>query len=87
MIFTFFTLPLFTGGIIRKIRARAQGRKGPLILQNLNDIIRLLKKTPIDGPFSGIFGEIGPIFALFSSLMIWSIVVFEWSPFDATVVS
>lgn len=81
MVITFFTLPLFTGGIIRKVRARAQGRKGPPLLQNVNDIIRLLKKTPIDGVLSGIFCEIGPIFALFSSLMIWSIVVFEWSPF------
>ena len=82
ILFLFFIIfPIIAGGIIRKVRARAQGRKGPPLLQNVNDIIRLLKKTPIDGVLSGIFCEIGPIFALFSSLMIWSIVVFEWSPF------
>ena len=64
MILTFFTLPIFTGGIMRKVRARAQGRKGPPLLQNINDIIRLSKKSPIDGVFSGIFCEVSPIFAL-----------------------
>jgi formate hydrogenlyase subunit 4 len=81
MIFTFFTLPLITGGIIRKIRARAQGRKGPPLLQNLNDMIRMIQKEPIDGINSGMFCEAAPLFALFSSLMIWSIVVFGWTSF------
>lgn len=81
MIFTFITLPFFVSGIIRKIRARAQGRKGPPLLQNINDIIRMIQKTPIDGIFSGLFCEISPMFILFSSVMIWSIVVFEWTSF------
>ena len=32
LIFAIF--PLIAGGIIRKVRARAQGRKGPPLLQN-----------------------------------------------------
>jgi formate hydrogenlyase subunit 4 len=81
MIISFFTLPLITRGIIRKIRARAQGRKGPPLFQNINDIMRLIQKSPIDGIFSGVFCEVAPTFAVFSSVMIWSIVVFEWSYF------
>ncbi|MCB1159278.1 MAG: NADH-quinone oxidoreductase subunit H [Leptospiraceae bacterium] len=81
MFFTFITLPILAGGIIRKVRARAQGRKGPPILQNLNDIIRLFQKKPIDGIFSGTYSELAPSFALFASLMVWSIVAFEWTSF------
>jgi formate hydrogenlyase subunit 4 len=81
LVFTFFTLPLLAGGIIRKVRARAQGRKGPPLMQNINDIIRLFQKEPIDGIFSGIFAEVAPVFSFLASLVIWSIVVFEWVPF------
>ncbi|WP_411821969.1 respiratory chain complex I subunit 1 family protein [Leptospira sp. 'Mane'] len=77
----FIALPLIAGGIVRKLRARAQGRKGPKILQVFYEIRKFLVKTPVDNPNSGIFAEISPIVAVFASLIIWSIVVFEWAPF------
>ncbi|MCE9500400.1 MAG: NADH-quinone oxidoreductase subunit H [Leptospira sp.] len=80
-ILVFISLPLLAGGIIRKIRARSQGRKGPPILQNIYDIRRLLVKTPIDGPYSGFFAENAPIVSLVASVVIWSIIAFEWAPF------
>ncbi|WP_246047329.1 respiratory chain complex I subunit 1 family protein [Leptospira ognonensis] len=77
----FFGLPLVLGGIVRKVRARTQGRKGPKILQVYYEIRKYLQKEPIDNPNSGVFAEISPIIALYASIMIWSIVIFEWAPF------
>lgn len=81
LIILFFILPVLAGGIIRKVRARAQGRKGPPVLQNLNDVIRSVQKTPVDGVFSGIFSEVAPVFIVFASFAVWTIVVFEWTAF------
>jgi formate hydrogenlyase subunit 4 len=80
-VIVFLVLPMFLGGIVRKVRARTQGRKGPKILQVYYEIRKYLKKEPIDNPNSGIFAEISPIIALYASLVIWSIVIFEWAPF------
>ncbi len=77
----FFGLPLVLGGIVRKVRARTQGRKGPKILQVYYEIRKYLQKEPIDNPNSGVFAEISPIIVLYASIMIWSIVIFEWAPF------
>ncbi|MCB1189364.1 MAG: NADH-quinone oxidoreductase subunit H [Leptospiraceae bacterium] len=77
----FVLFPLVAGGIIRKVRARAQGRKGPPVFQNVYDMLRMFQKTPVDGPNSGIFAEISPVTALFSGFVIWTIVVFEWTPY------
>lgn len=79
-IIIFLTTPILCGGIIRKVRARAQGRKGPPIIQNLSDVLRAFQKEPIDGPNSGIFAEVGPAFVAFSGIVIWSLMVFEWAP-------
>ncbi|MCB1143400.1 MAG: NADH-quinone oxidoreductase subunit H [Leptospiraceae bacterium] len=81
LVFIFFLLPVLCGGIVRKIRSRAQGRKGPPLLQNFRDIYRAIQKKPIDGIHSDTFSEIAPSFALFSSLIVWSIIVFEYVPF------
>ncbi len=79
LVIYFILFPLFLGGIIRKVRARAQGRKGPPILQNLYDFLRLWQKSPIDGPNSAFFAENAPVTIFISSLIIWSIATFEWS--------
>lgn len=81
MIFMFVTLPILSGGIIRTIRARAQGRKGPPVLQNLYDMLRFIQKKPVDGPNSGFFAEVSPVMYLVSGLTAWSLSVFEWAPF------
>jgi formate hydrogenlyase subunit 4 len=75
----FILFPLFLGGIIRKVRARAQGRKGPSVQQNLYDFLRLWGKSPIDGPNSALFAESGPVTIFLSSVIVWSIVTFEWT--------
>ena len=79
LIFTIF--PIFAGGIIRKVRARAQGRKGPPLLQNFYDLSRYLKKTPVDGTNSGFFAEVSPMLVCISGIIMWSIAVYEWMPF------
>ena len=82
ILFLFFIIfPIIAGGIIRKVRARAQGRKGPPILQNFYDLTRLLKKKPIDGTHSGLFAEVSPMLVCVSGIIMWSIAVFEWMPF------
>lgn len=78
----FFVLaPVFVGGIIRKIRARVQNRRGPNILQSFYDILRLFQKEPIDGPFSGFMAIYAPLFSLYFAAILWSLVVFEWGSF------
>jgi len=82
ILFLFFIIfPIIAGGIIRKVRARAQGRKGPPLLQNFYDLTRLLKKKPIDGIHSGFFAEVSPMLVCVSGIIMWSIAVFEWMPF------
>lgn len=80
-IIIFVGLPIILGGIVRKIRARAQGRKGPKIMQVYYEIRKYFTKAPIDNPNSGIFAELSPVVALYSAIIIWSIVIFEWAPF------
>lgn len=77
----FIAFPLIVGGIIRKVRARAQGRKGPSILQNFYDISRLFVKRPIDGVHSGFFAEIAPVTVCFAGIIMWSVAIYEWLPF------
>lgn len=79
LIFAIF--PLIAGGIIRKVRARAQGRKGPPLLQNFYDLNRFLRKKPVDGYNSGFFAEVSPVLVCFSGIVMWSVAVFEWMPF------
>ncbi|MCX7999859.1 MAG: NADH-quinone oxidoreductase subunit H, partial [Leptospiraceae bacterium] len=62
-------------------KRQAQGRKGPPLLQPIYDILRAFQKKPIDGYFSGHFAELSPWVMAFVSVLIWSIVVFEWIPF------
>jgi len=77
----FIIAPFYASGILRKVRARVQGRKGPPILQPFYDMVKFFKKTPKDNPNSGPFAEISPALAVYSSLFLWSIVTFEWVPF------
>ncbi|WP_108975712.1 respiratory chain complex I subunit 1 family protein [Leptospira ryugenii] len=80
-ILCFIILPFILGGIVRKVRARAQGRKGPKIVQLFYEIKKFLQKEPIDNPASSVFAEISPMVAVYSGLILWSIVIFEWAPF------
>ncbi|MDZ4727792.1 MAG: NADH-quinone oxidoreductase subunit H [Leptospira sp.] len=77
----FFVLPLILGGIVRKVRAQTQGRKGSSIFQVFYEVRKYLMKKPIDNPNSGIFAELSPMIAVYAALMLWSIVIFEWAPF------
>lgn len=81
LVILFLGVPIIAGGVIRKVRARCQNRKGPSILQSFYDATRLLHKTPIDSNASDIFSKVSPPMALFSAIVLWSIVVFEWAPF------
>lgn len=79
LVIYFLVFPLFLGGVIRKFRAWAQGRKGPPVLQNTYDFLRLFQKNPIDGPYSAFYAENAPITIFLSSMIMWSIVTFEWT--------
>lgn len=78
-ILAFISLPFLCGGILQKIRSYAQGRRGAPVLQILYDTVRMIKKSPIDGPFSGFFSESSAIFAFAFGLVLWSLVSFEWA--------
>lgn len=82
ILFSIFVIfPLIAGGIIRKVRARAQGRKGPPLLQNFYDLNRFFRKKPVDGFNSGFFAEVSPVLVCISGIVMWSVAVFEWMPF------
>lgn len=81
LVIFFFIFPFLAIGLIKKIRARAQGRKGPPLFQNFFDLTRQFQKIPIDGENSGIFAEISPTLIFISGLFMWSVSVFEWLPF------
>ncbi|TGL75601.1 NADH-quinone oxidoreductase subunit H [Leptospira jelokensis] len=77
----FIILPFLLTGIIRKIRAYAQGRKGPKLIQFYWEVCKAFLKAPVlHHQFSEI-SNLAPRLALYSSLMIWTIVLFEWAPF------
>ncbi|WCL48842.1 respiratory chain complex I subunit 1 family protein [Leptospira sp. GIMC2001] len=80
-IISFLILPIFVGGLIRLIRARAQNRRGPGVLQVWKDIFRFLGKDSIDAALGNFFARMSPLVALVSMLIAWSIVCFEWTSF------
>ncbi|TGK08651.1 formate hydrogenase [Leptospira fletcheri] len=78
-VISFITLPFLCGGIIQKIRSYGQGRRGAPVLQIFYDTIRMIRKYPIDGPFSGFFTESSAIFVFTFGVALWSLVSFEWA--------
>lgn len=83
LILIFLLTPLLISGIVKKTRARAQGRKGPPLLQPYYDFVRTYFKVPIDNPNSNFFSEIAPYTAILAMSCAWTIVVFEWTSFIA----
>ncbi|TGM31126.1 formate hydrogenase [Leptospira biflexa] len=81
LVILFFCLPFLLTGIVRKVRAFAQGRRGPKLIQFFWEINKSWLKDPVlHNNFSSI-SNLAPRLAFFSSLMIWSIILFEWAPF------
>ncbi|RHX92233.1 NADH-quinone oxidoreductase subunit H [Leptospira stimsonii] len=80
-IISFITLPFLCGGIVMKIRSYAQGRVGAPLLQIFYDTLRMLRKKPVDGPFSGFFTEASPLIACLSGIVVWSLASFEWGSY------
>ncbi|MCB1159699.1 MAG: NADH-quinone oxidoreductase subunit H [Leptospiraceae bacterium] len=78
-ILIFIGFPILLPGIIRSVRARAQGRKGPSILQAFYDASRSFKKESLYSNEAGFFSPIVPYVSVFASLLLWSLVMFEWS--------
>ncbi|MDF3820643.1 NADH-quinone oxidoreductase subunit H [Leptospira sp. 96542] len=81
MVLLFFIMPFLLTGIVRKIRAMAVGRKGPSLLQFYFDIQKSYIKKTINSENASLFSELAPILALYASILIWTIVIFEWAPF------
>lgn len=81
LVFLFVCLPFLLTGIFRKVRAYAQGRRGPRLIQFYLEICKSFLKHPVvNNNFSSI-SMLAPRIVIYSSLMIWSIVLFEWAPF------
>jgi formate hydrogenlyase subunit 4 len=76
----FLLAPIFAFGIMRKFLGRAQGRKGAPILQVYYDILRMFKKSPVDGPNTQFFGIVSPVFCALSMILLWIQVVWEIFP-------
>lgn len=81
LFFLFLFLPVITVGISRKFRALFMGRKGPSVFLFFFDLKRMYSKSKVESNSSGEFAKIAPNLALYSSLIVWSIVLFEWSPY------
>ncbi|XDD45485.1 respiratory chain complex I subunit 1 family protein [Leptospira sp. WS39.C2] len=77
----FFCLPFLLTGIIRKVRANAQGRRGPKIIQFFLEVNKSYLKVPVSHNNFSSISNLAPRLVVYSSLMIWSIVLFEWAPF------
>lgn len=77
----FLTLPFLLTGIIRKVRAYAQGRRGPKLIQFFWEINKAYLKEPVHHNFYSEISILAPKVALYSAFMIWTIVLFEWAPF------
>lgn len=77
----FLTLPFLLTGIIRKVRAYAQGRGGPRLIQFFWEINKAYLKEPVHHKFYSEISSLAPKAALYSAFMIWTIVLFEWAPF------
>ncbi|MGC9138253.1 MAG: respiratory chain complex I subunit 1 family protein [Thermoplasmata archaeon] len=59
VLFAIFIAPLFAG-IMLKLKANVESRKGPSIFQPYFDLIKLIKKEVLIPSSSGIFFKIGP---------------------------
>ncbi|TGL21806.1 formate hydrogenase [Leptospira yanagawae] len=77
----FIFLPFLLTGIIRKVRAYAQGRKGPKLIQFYWEVSKAFLKVPVLHNYFSEISNLAPRVALYSSFMIWTIVLFEWAPF------
>lgn len=60
---------IFFVGIVTRTKSIASGRKGPGIMQNMKDIIRLLKKGSVYSKTTGFIFQIAPTVYLASVLM------------------
>ncbi len=60
---------IFFVGIVTRTKSIASGRKGPGIMQNMKDIIRLLKKGSVYSRTTGFIFQIAPTVYLASVLM------------------
>lgn len=77
----FIFLPFLLTGIIRKVRAYAQGRKGPKLIQFYWEVSKAFLKVPVLHNYFSEISNLAPRVALYSSFMLWTIVLFEWAPF------
>ncbi len=62
-------LPFLLVGIINRTKARWAGRKGPRLLQSLDDVRRLLRKRPVYSTVTTAVFKVGPLVVLATSLV------------------
>ena len=62
-------LPFVMIGVVNRTKARWAGRKGPRLLQSLDDVLRLLRKRPVySGVTTAVF-RLGPLVVLATTLV------------------
>ncbi len=76
-ILVFLLIAPFFDGVVRKITARVQSRKGPSVFQTYFDILKLFIKEDINPGGSKVFA-FAPILAMVSILMVIAIVPFGY---------
>ncbi|MBQ3635768.1 MAG: NADH-quinone oxidoreductase subunit H [Bacteroidales bacterium] len=71
-----FIASLFFSGIIVRVKSIAQGRRGPVILQPIYDILKLLRKGTVYSTTSGIIFKIAP--TIYFSSIVMAMAVVPW---------
>lgn len=61
--------PIFVVGIINRVKSRWGGRVGPSLHQSWFDLVRLLRKRPVQSTTASWFVQLGPIVLLASTLL------------------
>lgn len=57
-------------GVMRQTRAGAEGRAGGRVLQPWRDLVKLLRKEPLQARGTGVVSRLGPVALMASSLML-----------------
>jgi formate hydrogenlyase subunit 4 len=74
---------IFFAGIILRTKSIASGRKGPVIMQPVKDVIRLFKKGSVYSETTSIIFRIGPVIYFSSVLM--ACLVIPFGPYKGIV--
>ena len=74
--------PIYVVGIINRVKSRWGGRVGPALNQSFFDLVRLLRKRPVQSRVASWFVQLGPLVLLATTLVAGCLtpLVGGWAP-------